>query len=845
MSRGFPLLRLAARDLAGGLGNGFSGFRVLLAGLALGVAAVAAAGTVVSSVEAGLTRDARALLGGDVEASRLYLPPTAEETARLSGFGRISQIAETRAMAVRADGFSRALLVELKAVDAAYPLVGAVKLEPPRPLAEILAERDGAFGVAVAPQLLHRLDLTVGDRLRLGEAEFQIRAALVVEPDAAARVFSLGPRVLIGLSGLPATGLFRPGSLITHAVRIAAPGKISARAVEAALGGEVWRARGLDAASPGTRRFLDAIGRFLSWAGLAALLVGGVGVGSAVAAALESRRPILAILKSQGATNRQIVVLHALTIGGVSALGILAGLILGGLAPWPVAALIAAAPDLPLPAAPIPALYPLPLARAALAGALVAALFAFWPLARTREVPAALLLADVSGERAAPMPLAAWTGFFLLAVALAALAAFSGERPGLGLGFACGAAAALAFFRGLAAAARRAAAALIPHARDALWRIALANLARPRSALAPMVVALGLGATVLVALSQVQGNLSAQVGSGRGDDRPSYFFIDIQPDQAARFAELVAAVPGARIEDDAPMVRGRVVGLAGRPADPDKVDPEVRWVLSGDRGFTAAARPPRGADVVAGRWWSGTPEHPLVSVEKGVAEGLGLAIGDTVRVNILGREIVATVANLRAVRWTSLSMNFAFVFSPGAIDGAPQTRIATVKLPPEGEIFLERAVADALPNVSAIRVADVLDRVQGIADAGGNAVLAVTAVTLAAGLLVLAGAVAAGLRERLDQAVVLKVLGARRRDLIRVAAWEFLTVGGIVGVLAVVAGSTAAWATTRYLMRLEWTFLPGPALAVAAACVAAALCGGLALSARILAARPAKRLRHL
>ncbi len=783
MRAAFPLLRLAARDLIGGLANGFSGFRVLLAGLALGVAAVAAAGSVVSSVEAGLTRDARALLGGDIEAARLYLPLSEPQRERLSRLGHLSEIAETRAMASRADGRGRALLVEVKAVDDAYPLVGAARLEPPLPLSESLAERGGVFGVAAAPQLLRRLDLSPGDRVRIGAAEFEIRAALSAEPDAAARVFAIGPRVLIAAPGLAATGLVRPGSLITHAVRVAAPG-IPVREVEAALADETWRLRGLDAAAPGTQRFLDTIGRFLSWAGLTALLVGGVGVGGAVAAMLETRRPILAILKSQGATNRQIVALHALVVGGVATVGILIGLLLGGLAPWPVAALIADAPGLPLPAQPVPALYPLPLARAALAGGLVAALFAWWPLARSREVPAALLLADVSGERAGRPSLPAVAGFGLLAVALTGLAAFSGDRPLSGLGFALGAAAVLGCFRGLALLTRLAAARLAPRVGDALTRVALANLGRKRSALAPMVVALGLGATALVALTEVQGNVSAQVGNGRGDDRPSHFFIDIQPDQAAAFADLVAAVPDAAIEDDAPMVRGRVVSLGGRPADPDAVDPEVRWVLSGDRGFTAAALPPRGADIVAGSWWSGVPDRPLVSVEKGVAEGLGLSIGDTVGINVLGREIAATVANTRAVRWASLAMNFAFVFSPGVLDGAPHTRIATVKVPPEGEAALERRIADALPNVSAIRVADVLERVQGLSDAGGRAVLAVTAITLAAGLLVLAGAVAAGLGERLDQAVVLKVLGARRRDLMRVTAWEFLIVGGIVGGVA-------------------------------------------------------------
>jgi putative ABC transport system permease protein len=840
----YTLVRLAGRDLRGSLGNGFSGFRVLLAGLALGVAAVAASGSVVSSIEAGLAHDARALLGGDVEVSRLYARPAPDERAKLDGFGRTSEIAETRAMARRDDGEGRAILAELKAVDGAYPLVGAVRLDPPLALAQVFEAQDGVHGVAVAPALMRRLDLALGDRIRIGDAAFAVRAELLAEPDGAARMFSLGPRILADFDGLAATGLIQPGSLITYATRIAAPGPLAAATVEAALADDGWRVHGVDNAAAGTKRFLDTIARFLTWAGLSALLVGGVGVASAVTAALEARRPILAVLKSQGATNRQIVVLHAIVVGAVAALGIALGLVLGGLAPWPVAALIANA-ETPLPAAPIPGIYAVPLLRAAGFGAAIAAMFAWWPLLRAREIPAASLLKDGESDRRSPIPVLAWIILAVLLAAGLALAATSGDRPETGIGFALGAAAVLGLLRLVAYGVQRAVPLLATRVSGVLGRLALANLARKRSPMVPMMIALGLGATVLVALTQVQGNVSAQVGSDRTEDRPTYFFIDIQPNDADRFRTIVAATPGASVEDAAPMVRGRVVRINGAEADPAKVPQDVRWVLNGDRGFTAAANPPRGADIASGAWWSGTPATPQVSVEQGVADGLGLGIGSTVTVNILGREITATVANTRRVRWTSLAMNFAFVFSPGVIDAAPHTLLATVKAPPQSETPLERAVAAQIPNISAIRVADVLERVQGISDVGGRAVLAVTGVTVLAGLLVLAGAVSSGLRDRLNQAVILKVVGARRRDLMRVTAWEFLAIGTIVGGFAVLTGSAAAWAVVTTLMRLEWTFRLEAAIAVAAACAIAGLATGATISGRILAAKPARRLRHL
>lgn len=844
---GAALVRLAWRELQGGFRDGFAGFRVLLAGLILGVAAVAASGSIVDSVRAGLAQNARALVGGDLEVSRLYRPPADADRAVLARRGAVSEIATTRVMVRRADGEGRAVLAEFKAVDAAYPLVGRLGLSPDLPPAAAFAAQDGVPGVAVAPALLRRLGVAVGDRVKIGAADMRIVAELAAEPDGASVNFSLGPRVLGDFAALAASGLVQPGSLITYSLRLradaAADNRVLVRTVKAELGDESWRMRGLSDAAPGIRRFLDTVGRFLAWAGLTALLVGGVGVANAVAAVLDARRPTVAILKSQGATNRQIVALHGLLIGAIAAIGIVVGLILGGLAPWPAAALIGG--DAALPVAPVAAIYPLPLARAAGFGIVVAALFTAWPLLRARTIPAAILLRDVEESRKSPISPLAWTVLALLGLAGLALAATTGDRPLMGLGFAAGAAAVLALLRGLAHGAQRLLPLLAGRVRGVLGRIALANLARPGAPMVPVMVSLGLGATVLAALAQVQGNVSDQVGSDRTADRPTYFFIDIQPDQAQRFADLIAA-HGARIEDTAPMVRGRVVAYAGHPADAAAVDPSVRWVLTGDRGFTAAAKPPRGADIAAGSWW--TPDAagpPQVSVERGVAEGLGLKIGDSLTVDILGREITATVANLRAVRWTSLSMNFAFVFSPGVIDAAPQTRIATVIAPPAAEAALERDVADALPNVSAIRVADVLEQVQSIADLGGRAVLAVTGVTVLAGLLVLGGAVASGLRDRINEAVVLKVLGARRRDLLRTVAWEFLGIGAIVGLFSAVAGIGVAWAVVRKVMGLDWLFLPGVAAAVAAACVAVGLATGGLVIGRVLAARPAAVLRHL
>jgi len=839
-----PLFRLAWADLRGSFAHGLSGFRVLLAGLILGVAAVAASGTVVESINAGLQNNARVLLGGDVNVQRLYRPATAEEKTILQHYGQISDVATLRVMARRSDGQGRFVLSELKAVDTAYPLVGAVKLQQALPLSDVFQNN----GVAVEGGLLRRLELQVGDPVIIGNGTFTIRAEILSEPDAAGGAFRLGPRVLTSFEGLRATGLVRPGSMISYKTRIKADDADIGRGMEtqvrAALKDESWRVMGLDDAARRSQRFLETVGRFLTWAGLTALLVGGVGVASAVAAVVDARRTVLAILKTQGATNAQIVTAQSLVIGAVALLGIVLGLVLGGLTPWPVSMVMTVGT---LPAAPIPDIYWGPLLRAAAFGALITAVFAWWPMLRVRDIPAANLLRDVESEHRSSIPMRAWLVLLILLGGILALMAQTGDTPMMGLSFATGAIGVLALLRLVGYGVQK---LVIPTVlrpgTGVLGRLALSNMARRHSPMVSMLVALGLGATVLVSLTQVQGNISNQLGSARDRDYPTYFFIDIQPFQIEAFQKAMAASPQTRIEDMAPMVRGRVVRLNDEKADPTKADPSVRWVLQGDRGFTASAKPPRGAEIAEGDWWSPEAQpSPQVSVVKNVAEGLGVDIGDTVTVNIMGREITATIANLRTVRWASLAMNFAFVFSPGVLDGAPQTQIATVYVEPDQEIPLEHAVAKTLPNVTAIRIADVLVRAQGITDVGSQAVLAVTAVTVLAGLLVLGGAVSAGLRQRLDEAVILKVLGARRRDLLRVTAWEFLGIGVIVGGFAVLAGCIVAWAVVIYALKLEWTLFLPEALSVAVACVAVGLATGGLIAGRILSAKPAKRLRHL
>ena len=838
-----PILRLAGRDFSATLRAGLSGVRVLIAVLALGVAALAAGGGAVESVRGGLADRGRSLLGGDAEASRLYRPFSAAERARMLAFGRVSETATLRAMA-RTSAGDRVRMVELKAVDGAYPLVGRLDTDPPLPPAAVFARRDGVPGAALDPVLLDRLGVAPGETIRIGNGLFAIRATIVSEPDRISQPFVLGPRVLIAAADLPATGLLLPGSLVTHAARILLDRTVAGGgvppAVSAALSGPGVRWRGVADAAPGTQRFLDSIGRFLSMAALSTLLVGGLGVAAAASAIVESRKPQVAILKSVGATTPEIVSILGLSLGGFAGIGIVLGLLAGALVPFALSPFAAG-----LGFAPRAGLFVRPFVSAGGFGILVAFAFILWPLLRVRDVAPAVLFRDAAEHAPSPPSLRARAALAAAVLCIAGLAFALFDRAVFALAFVAGAAGLLLAFRGAVPPLRRLAGFLAARVPAGLPRLSLAGLARPGGPLAPVLVSLGLGAAAMAALIQVQGAISREVGTARAADHPTHYYTDIQPDQREAFAATARRFEGVTMLDAAPMIRGRIVALDGRPLDREAVAPDARWAVDRDVGLTVAADPPRGSRIVAGRWWGRDPGPPRVSVAADVARGLGLSPGGTVTLNVLGREMTATVASLREVRWTTLAMNFVFVFSPGFLDGAPATWIATLDVPPKVEAAFAADLAVRLPNVIGIPVADVLARVQAIADAGAAAVAGVAALCIAAGLLVMAGAVAATLPSRTAEAVILKVLGARGSDLIRAAVLEYAVLGILVGLASTLAGAGISWAFVRFVLRLEWVFLPGrAALLVLALALAAALAAALLLG-RSLAARPGPALRHL
>jgi putative ABC transport system permease protein len=815
MDRLLLAFRLARRELRGGL----AGFRIFLACLTLGVGAIAAVQSLSAGIQASLNEDGRAILGGDLAARLLHERASPEQQRWLAAQGDLAVTAEMRAVAHRADDAARSTLVELKAVDGAYPLYGALELTGAGGQA---ADPGAVFAdarSAVAEQtLLDRLGLAVGDEIAVGDATLRIAAVLAKEPDRAGGSgggFGLGPRLMIPLAALPATALEQPGSLITWSYLVRLPPGASVEAVRAAAKAAFpdarWRLRDHRNASPQLARFIDRLAQFLTLVGLTALLVGGVGVSNAVRGYLDGRRPTIATFKCLGAPGALVFQIYMAQVLVLALAGILLGLALGAATPPIVGHFIR---DL-LPVATRFGVYPGALATAAAFGLLTAIAFSAWPIGRAEQVSALALFRDVIAParalpRRGPLLIAA-----AAAVGLVALVLLTADYLLFSVWFLVGAGGCLLLFR-LAAGLVTRVAARLPRARWPEFRLAVANLHRPGNPTAAVVLSLGLGLTVLVAIALVEGDFRREVDQTLPAHAPSFFFVDIQPDQLDALRQAVLGVPGARHLEAVPSLRGRIVAVNGRPAEQAVIRTENSWILNSDRGVTYAATQPPNSTILAGKWWPADYSGPpLLAIYKDVAGLFGIGVGDRMTINILGRDIEATVAVVRELDFKSLNINFTLLFSPGVLEAAPQTWLATVEADPAAEPLIQRRVAEQFRNVTAIRIKEALETVARMLSNIAMAVRLTAAIALLAGTLVLAGAVAADHRRRVYDAVVLKVLGATRATVLRAFLIEYGLLGLVTAAIAGLIGTAIAWTVLTRVMEIPWTFLPSAVLGTA------------------------------
>ncbi len=828
--------KFAIRELRGGL----RGFRLFLACLALGVAAIAAVGSVRAGIQAGLASEGAALLGGDAELELTYRFANAEETAWMqSQSTAISEVAEFRSMATTETDRT---LTQVKAVDDSYPLIGTISLAPDITLQAALAVQDNIPGAVMERALIDRLDLTLGDTFALGTQTFRLSAEIIREPDNAAGGFALGPRTLVARSGLAGSGLLASGTLFNSKYRLILPEGVDIPALESeakdAFANSGMRWRDARNGAPGVAQFVNRLSAFLILVGLSGLAVGGVGVSAAVRSYLSRKTEVIATLRALGADRATIFQTYFLQIGILSLFGVAIGVTLGAVAPLLIAPILEE--RLPIPAAF--GVFPAPLFEAAIYGLLTAFIFTLWPLARTDRVKAATLFRDAwdGASRLPSLPF-----IFATAIAVAALIGLAGWFNGnwwLTLWTLGGIAGSLGLLAIAAFIIRITARALSHRLRgNPRGRWAMAAIGGTGEGAGAVVLSLGLGLSVLAAVGQIDGNLRKVIAGNLPDVAPSYFFVDIQKDQMEGYSKRLSDDPAVSRVDSAPMLRGVVSRINGIPAREVAGD---HWVVRGDRGVTYSAKPGKNANITQGSWWGENYSGPpLISFAAEEAAEIGLEIGDTLTINVLGRDITGEIANFQEVDFSTAGIGFILTMNPSALQGAPHTFISTVYAEEHAEAAILRDLATAYPNITAIRVRDAIDRVADVLGGLAAATSYGASATLLTGFLVLIGAAAAGADARTYEAAMLKTLGAPRRTIAASFILRAALLGLAAGGVALCAGILGGWAVSTFVMETNYSVIWPSALTIIAGGIIATVLAGLGFARRALQARPARVLR--
>lgn len=828
--------RIARRDL----NARFRGLRLLLVCLFLGTGALAAIGTLTAAIEGEIEANGQVFLGGDLQVEVWQRMLADDELAALAEYGAVSEGIRMQAMA-RHD--EQAAPIELKAVDEAYPLYGTLTLADGRE-----AGAPGPGEAYLAQGAADRLGAAPGGTVTIGTETLRVAGIIGEEPDRLSEGFQLGPTVIVA-EELPAeAGLLAPGSMYQSKTRVAfaeprPPEKVE-KELEARFPDAGFDIDTSERASPGAQRFVDSMGEFLTLVGLAALVIAGIGIGGGVSSYLDARRHGIATLKILGATSGDIARIYALQVLAAALVGSLAGLAAG----VAIVPLLAQALDGLLPVESGFIFAPGALLLALAYGLLVALVFAAPPLLRARHFPAMALM------RARVAPLARDRGALALVgaglAAIVALALLTAENPLLSGGFLAGAAAMLGLLALLGWAIRRLAAAL-PRPKSPIARNALANLHRPGSATGTLVTALGFGLSAFVLLAAVQTAIDGTIAKRVPAEAPDYFVLDVPREGVDEFERTIRQIDPQATIRTVPALRGAVLAYGPEGAMIDTSDsenvPEEAWQLRGERGLTYADEVPPGNTVVAGEWWS--PSHdgePLVSVDEELAEIAGLEIGDTITFSVLGVEKTARVASFRRIDWESMGFNYVFVLSPNALRDAPHNLAATIELSdgtPSGPLL--QALVRGFPSSSMIEVGGVLAQARTMLEQVGLATLAAASVAVLAGLAVLLGAIAAARAARTYDTVILRVLGADRRQILTMQLIEYAVLAGALALVALALGSALGWLVVTQLFEFEWLPNWPTVLGVLGLGLTVVLTFAVAGSLPLLRAKPAQALRAL
>jgi len=831
---------IARRDLRGGMGGRARSLSLLILGVFIGVAAVAFIATASQSLRDGAQKGALEAVGGDLSLRLFHRFPSPAELDLISQQGAVSVSAELRPMA-QAKG--RFVLVEMKGVDDAYPLYGEVGIASQRRLKDVL--RGG--GAVVDALLLERLGVAIGDSVQIGETTFEIRDTLSFEPDRAFRAFALGPRIMVNLDALPATGLVQPGAevyIYTH-VKLGADENADAalKRIVSAFPDAGWRLVNARDGVPGVERTLSMVQVLLLFIGLGVMLVGGAGISGAVRAHISTKLSVIAILKSIGTPPGVITLAMGLEVLLGALAGAVAGMFVGAFGPMVVVQ--ALGNDVPFALSPWPDVGVL--LGAGLFGILVAMLFAWWPLMALRGVTTRALLRERFDHVPGRWSVSSLLGGGILVTGIAILIFALSPMPVLSGAFLVGglmlAGVYLALGRVFGVLAKKLAKVL--GERHVLARLALGNLHRAGAPTGAVVMALGLTLTLLVALDGIEAAAVRHVSATLPRQAPDLVMFSIPADRAQELRRASATWDSVQNQRILPFLHARVQAIKGVPVTELKIPGSLNWVVRGDRGVSFAEAVPPQTEIVRGTWWTAqTASQSLLSVDAGFAEKIGLKLGDAMTLNVSGAVVRGRIANLRRIDWTGLDLDFPIIASPGAMAGVPHTFAASLKAKPGHAGQLEAQVRERVSDLPLIRVSEVIDALSTALQAVLSGLRLAALMTGAAALVVLAGSVLQGLRERTDEALLFKVLGARRGQLLRLLAVEFVGLGVLVALVAMplglaVAGGVA-YAAKLADVQIAWT----GGLGLAGLAIVVSVIVGLAATWGAYTAAPARYLRR-
>ena len=820
--------RMLWRDWRGGE------LRILAAALVIAVTSVSAVSFFSDRVDRGMQQQAAELIAADLVVSAARpISPALRQQARQRGL-RTAEAMQFRSVALADE---RPQLVEVKAVTPGYPLRGALRIAA-APFAADNATSDipASHSVWVEPRLLQLLDLTVGDSLQLGASRFTITQVLTYEPDRGGDMFSVAPRVLLNAQDVPATQLIRPGSLVNYRLLIAGDAA-SVQDFRTLLREQLEpneQVLNIKDGRPELRAALDRAQRFLGLAALISVLLAGVAVATAARRFAQRHLDTSAILRCLGATQRTIIRAFGLEMLWLALLASSVGVILGLLTQTGITRIL---DQLLLTALPAPSLRPLVLGYAT--GVILLLGFALPPLLALRHVPPLRVLRRDQTGKTTPASL-------VYAGVLASMGALLYWQIGdlyLVL-YVLGGMLATLLVLALAAWVLIKLLNGLRQRVGVAWRFGLANIARRPASSVIQIVAFGLGIMVLLLLSTVRNDLLNDWRQSLPPEAPNHFLINVQPDQVAgiqSFFDKQGLVKPALY----PMVRARLVRLnAHQVSSDDYENTRAKHLVTREFNLSWAEKPQVDNTVVAGKWWRQRDfGKPLLSLEEGLAETLGIKLHDTLTFDINGREQTFTVSSLRAVDWDSFHINFFTVVPPGVLEHEPATWVTSLYLDAAQKRRLGQLVQQ-FPNVTVIDIEAIMNRVRGIIDRVILAVQFIFLFTLFAGLAVLYAAIQANQDERRYESAVLRTLGARKPVLLRGLFAEFLTLGALAGLLGGLAATALAWLLAERVFHFAYQFDPRIGLAGIALGLAIVGIAGVLGTHRVLTQPPAITLRE-